>query len=744
MDWTKYHVIWRKQSGSSAESMPVGGGNIGCNVWVEHSEVLLYAQQSGWFDENNSMLKAGRLRLHFEPDPFARHFCQELIPEEGRIQITGDGLLLQICVNSRREMVQIAYTTQREFALQVQYESWRFQDREVDSRSYELFQCKEMFFYPLGNPVFHKDIMVPDTERLYFYHQNQNRDLSIEKEFRDQGLEQFYQGAFNPQKDLIFGGMLHGTNLTFAGEEKGCYQDTPYHAWCYRSAQLPGKGEVDLALSAQQPGDPESLRQKLAAALQETARETEQEAAQELAAQRTWWQRYFEKSFIRGNPEQKQYFEIMRNAELFRMMMGCNADGIWPTKFNGGLFTFDPHLGGKSPWSDDPLRYTPDFRLWGGGSHTIQNQRLLYWPMLKAGDAETMRQHFDFFMRILKLAKIRCWRYFGIAGAMFPEQVGTYGLCCGCDNEWGNRTGLPVTQIKYHFSNSLETAFLMLEYHRFTGKSIAEYMDFIYSVLQFYDLFYPENDACGKMILYPGNALETYHVVKNPIDAIAGLRAVTDGVLALPEDPARAKERERVRRLAARIPDLPLREKAGHTILSCADHPSILHNCEIPELYPVFPYGLYGIGKADLTLAQDTAHYAWEETEQLTHISWHPTGIVYARLGMLPESEAFLKKKLKSGPFRFPAFWGPGHDWTPDHNWGGSGVIQLQEMLLQTDGKALRILPCWNREIDVHFKLYAPEETAVECDYADGRIKSLKVTPENRRKDVILPDWVKI
>ena len=109
---------------------------------------------------------------------------------------------------------------------------------------------------------------------------------------------------------------------------------------------------------------------------------------------------------------------------------------------------------------------------------------------------------------------------------------------------------------------------------------------------------------------------------------------------------------------------------------------------------------------------------------------------------MKQESEEFLFRKMGNGPFRFPAFWGPGHDWTPDHNWGGSGMIQLQEMLLQTEGRELRILPCWNRETDVYFRLHAPYHTTVECRYEDGRMTELTVLPKERRADVILPEWL--
>ena len=95
-------------------------------------------------------------------------------------------------------------------------------------------------------------------------------------------------------------------------------------------------------------------------------------------------------------------------------------------------------------------------------------------------------------------------------------------------------------------------------------------------------------------------------------------------------------------------------------------------------------------------------------------------------------------KKLSDSQRRFPTFWGPGHDWVPDHNWGGSGMIGLQEMLMQTSEDEIRLLPAWPEEWDVDFRLYAPENTIVEGSVRNGEIQDLKVTPEQRLADVII------
>ena len=77
------------------------------------------------------------------------------------------------------------------------------------------------------------------------------------------------------------------------------------------------------------------------------------------------------------------------------------------------------------------------------------------------------------------------------------------------------------------------------------------------------------------------------------------------------------------------------------------------------------------------------------------------------------DARKLIIKKLDDGPYRFPAFWPPLIDWAPDHNWGGMGMIGLQEMLMQTVGDQILLLPAWPKTWDVDFKLHA---YAIECD----------------------------
>jgi hypothetical protein len=86
-----YNIVWTTQSKNASESMPCGGGDIGLNVWVENGELLIYAARSGSFNEDNALMKAGRIRVKLFPNPFdGKIFKQELHLKEGYVTVDGE------------------------------------------------------------------------------------------------------------------------------------------------------------------------------------------------------------------------------------------------------------------------------------------------------------------------------------------------------------------------------------------------------------------------------------------------------------------------------------------------------------------------------------------------------------------------------------------------------------------------------------------------------------------------------
>ncbi|HRG23842.1 MAG TPA: DUF5703 domain-containing protein, partial [Chitinophagaceae bacterium] len=88
---SSYDIIWNSPSSNPSESMPCGGGDIGMNVWVEKGELFIYLAKSGSLDEHNTMLKAGRIRVKFFPNPFeGGTFRQQLHLNGGYVLVEGE------------------------------------------------------------------------------------------------------------------------------------------------------------------------------------------------------------------------------------------------------------------------------------------------------------------------------------------------------------------------------------------------------------------------------------------------------------------------------------------------------------------------------------------------------------------------------------------------------------------------------------------------------------------------------
>ena len=740
----KYNVVWTSQSKNSAESMPCGGGDIGLNVWVENGDLLIYVSKSGTFDENNSFLKLGRLRVQLSPNVLAgNNFVQQLFLKDGYIEIKdangGISAQIKVWVDVYRPVVHVDISTSKAIMAKAAFESWRYQNRQMLGR--ENNQSSYKFAAPKNTLTFADSVGFVGASVL-FYHQN--RDSTVfDAEVKQQGMEAVKGQMYNPLKKLTFGGLLQGDGMIPAGTSAGTYQHTTYKGWQLQSAKASAKQTLSLYLYTEQTADLNTWKNGLQAVVKnaELAKQTA------FVQAKAWWQQYWQRSFIAigASHTDSVSFQLGRNYQLFRYMLGCNAYGKWPTKFNGGLFTFDPIL------TDTLYHFTPDFRNWGGGLMTAQNQRLVYFGMLKSGDWDMMRPQFDFYLRSLKNAELRSQVYWGHAGACFTEQVENFGLPnyaeYGTKRPPGFDKGMEYNAwLEYEWDTVFQFCLMMLDAEQYASADIHEYLPFIESCLTFYNEHYQylakqrgakAFDASGHLVLYPGSAAETYKMAYNSASTIAALQTILGRLLALPPQYLSSDERKQWQTMLSRIPPLPYREFKGKQTLAPARLWERLNNVETPQLYPVYPWHIYGVGKPDLQIAINTFKTDTDALKFRSAVGWKQDNIFAADLGLTDEAQRLNTSKLKDSGRRFPAFWGPGFDWTPDHNWGGSGMIGLQEMLLQTNGQQLLLFPAWPKTWDVHFKLHAPQQTTIEGVLKNGHLESLKVTPQSREKDVV-------
>ena len=183
------------------------------------------------------------------------------------------------------------------------------------------------------------------------------------------------------------------------------------------------------------------------------------------------------------------------------------------------------------------------------------------------------------------------------------------------------------------------------------------------------------------------------------------------------------------------MPPVPLRQLDDRPVLAAAAEFSSRHNSENPELYAIFPYRLYGVGRDDLEMARRSFDARLVKGSR----GWQQDPVQSAMLGLADEAARLVVARFatKDPGSRFPAFWGPNFDWTPDQCHGGNAMLGLQAMVLQPVGGKLYVLPAWPAGWDVEFKLQAPGMTTVEGVFRKGRWEQLKVTPESRAADVV-------
>ena len=705
--------VWTSPSQNSSESMPCGGGDVGMNVWVEHGDVLFYLSRSGCFDENNSLLKLGRFRISLSPGLDMQSFQQILHLNEGYVEVTDGHISIQLWADVNKPVVHVTTSSKKgKLTVGATYESWRTKDITLSKR--ERFQSSYKFAAPKGLQTLH-DSIIADNHSVTFFHHNGDETI-FDATVSQQRMESVKERLYNPLRRLTFGGQMSGQGFVLVDQVSGHYASSDFNGWLYVTETPVKQAHLQIAMATVQGtvADFQSTLTKTRQAIRLNA---------DRKASRRWWRKFWQRSYIQGDSP------LLRNYTLFRYMLGCNSRGQWPTKFNGGLFTFDPEYVNPA----EEYRLSPDFRNWGGGVHTAQNQRLVYWPMLKNGDFDLLIPQLEFYLNIYKNAEERSRLYWGHEGACLTEQIENYGLPCypeyGTKRPAGFDPGMERNAwLEYEWDTCLEFCMMAIEARRYTLFDLERYMPMIRSCLRFFDEHYQylanqrgakRLDGNGKLVLYPGSGGETFKGAYNSTSTIAALRTVAAAI----GDTA----------LLRRLPDIVVRD----SMIQPALHYERLQNVETTQLYPVFPWRMYGVGRPDLQIARNTYQNDSLALKFRSHVGWKQDLIWAACLGMTDEAARLLELKMGDGPHRFPAFWGPGFDWTPDHNWGGSGMIGLQEMLLQeVDGK-IYLFPAWPRDWDVKFKLHASRNTTVEAELKGGKVVYVRVTPNTRQSDLV-------
>jgi alpha-L-fucosidase 2 len=725
----KYDVVWDRAGGGSKGSMPAGNGDIGLNVWAEEGtgSVCFYVSKTDSWDETGRLLKIGKVRIKVEPNPFGdgRPFRQKMNLREAAVEVAaGEGseaARIRVWADANLPVIRVEARVPGTSVVTASIEPWRLKPEEMKD---ELVSGLNFWRDIFGPTVVQPDDILDDrSDRVVWYHRNPETP-SFAKALSMQGLVN--AGIEDPLKDRITGAVMQGEGFVKKGGktlvcEKGAVRRLGIH------------------VLTRQPTNPESWLDAIMSQVRSTDAVGHDRA---WAAHIAHWEEFWDRSwiYVRTGPgvtvktplgAEDEGLVVTRGYVLQRFINACAGRGAFPIKFNGSIFTVD----------EDGAEGFADYRRWGPG-YWWQNTRLPYMSMTAAGDFDLMRPFFDMYSGLLPLCRYRTKLYFGHGGAYFPECINFWGIVF--PETWGVKKLADMPERiqasgyhKYEWIGGLEMAVLMSDYFSYTRDEAflrEKLLPFASAVLTFFDEHYGVGPD-GKLDMTPSQALETWWDCTNAMPEVAGLHYLVEMAKTLPAASLPDDFKGLLKRLEAELPPIPTREIDGARMLAPAERFAKKQNVENPELYAVYPFRLYGIGKPDI----DLAVRALDRREDKGHFGWRQDDIFMALLGLAEQARKGLVERASKwdARHRFPAFWGPNYDWTPDQDHGGVLMKALQLMLVQCEDRNIRLLPAWPAGWDADFKIRAPYNTVIEGRVRGGKIVGLFVSPSSRRGDLV-------
>jgi alpha-L-fucosidase 2 len=684
------NVAWSVPGPTSRQSMPTGNGDIGLNVWVEPNGDLCFyigktdawgaaasGEKNPWVKAGGVLMKLGKVRVSVTPNPLSKSgadFKQVLKLYNNEIVVDqGTG----------NDAVQLkVWVDANHPVIRVESKSARPAIVKVTLDDWRI---------GAGDTVLSRQ-----ASGLTWYHQN--------------------PGDADPHlRDIIFGGIIKGDQLI---QKNDTTLQSPHAVTAQLISVFPLTTN-DL-----------SARKWLSKASKQAREIEELPLEQTRLAHQQWWDQFWHRSwiFLAGDNAADS---TTRGYILQRFVTACAGRGAYPIKFNGSIFVVD-NPSYQSNAKSAVKSIDADYREWGG-QYWMQNTRAMYWPRLMAGDFDEMRPLFKMYAQILPDNAKQVKKFYHHKGAYFAETSPFWGGLLYMGPE------VKANYTAHYFTPILELSMMMLDYYQYTGdqKFAKETLLPVASAgIQFFDQHFGR-DAQGKLLLDPDNSIEMFWKVHNPAPDIAGLHAVISRLIALPDNLVDGKTKADWRRIYNELPELPVGNRNGKPVLLPYTGPQTAkgYNMENPELYAVYPYRIYGLGKPDLPLAINT----FEGRKIKDKGCWIQDPIQAAMLGLTDDAQTDVTFDLthKEPSVKFPAFWATGHDYAPDQDNGGNGENGLQQMLMQTDGKKIILLPAWPKGWNADFKLNAPYHTTVQGKVENGKITDLVIIPASRIKDVV-------
>lgn len=372
------------------------------------------------------------------------------------------------------------------------------------------------------------------------------------------------------------------------------------------------------------------------------------------------------------------------------------------------------------------------------GSHTLNyNSEQTFWGWYICNHAELSEPYERMMRRYLPRARWFAKQTYGLNGAHYPHNVFTHEIPDpeNCRSKNSRMHAFPpYAQTIGVSGHVVQNIWLHYKYYP-DRRFLAE---IAYPTLREVATFYAEfigrceRTPQGKVILAPSYSPEHWSLAPDfkynrdcAYDlayARMTLNAAIEGAQKLGTDSSLA---ERFRQALASLPDYPTTREADPIVVDVRDAPPIEYNIAVPVV-PVFP--------AEQITWFSTAAEKRLFTRTLERVKWSGYNssillpVAGARLSVpgawAAMKKEFLKRSRPNGTITLLPGDGCGHF---TEQFAASGAIA--ELLLQSVGDVVRILPAWPKEKPARFEnLRAQGGFLVSAEQRDGQLTHLEIS----------------
>ncbi|MFC1738530.1 glycoside hydrolase family 95-like protein [Planctomycetota bacterium] len=418
---------------------------------------------------------------------------------------------------------------------------------------------------------------------------------------------------------------------------------------------------------------------------------------------KAWWHDFWARSFVEiGDPLIEKFWYGSQY-----IMACCSRNKNFP-----------PGLWGNWTTTDEPA--------WAGDYHLNYNHQAPWLGVYSSNQVELSEPYDTPILEYMPRGREFARKLLGVKGVYYNVGLGPMGL--DTSNEWSTGGFYGQKSNAVYCTVNMMMRFYHtydLEYARKVYPFLIEVADFWEDYLKFENGRYVDyDDSEGEVGTWQGEDWRKGFGKKNPRRALGLIRQFFAGIIDVSTELGVDADRH---------------EKWRHILeyLSEPDNKGIFGG--VVDF--VWPSGVIGLDSDPKILQQ--AHKeidAWQEggrsfdTRNVTHVF-----AATARVGYDPDVIlSMMQKRIRSTGFEnLWIFQGGGGIETC-----GGFTAGLNEMLLQSHEKVLRLFPVWPKDKDAHFgRLRAVGAFLVSSGYMDGQVQYAIIESEKGRDCTVLNPW---